>query len=122
MSGTNGNTPSDKPGEKTLTLDRERIMRMDFNALAEAEKVSGKNFLDAETWRSLSATDMRAIAWACLHVYDPSLTLDQVGHMMLMSSAEISDAVFELYMGQGAAPIDDKKEAEAPEPSLTSVG
>ena len=70
-----------RPTKKTipLELDKERHLRMDFNTLATIEEKTGKNLLQQASWKSLTATDMRAVVWAMLLWEDPELTLEQVG-------------------------------------------
>jgi hypothetical protein len=104
-----------KDAERTVTLDRERTLRMDFNALAKAEELTGKNFIDAATWRSLSIRDYRALIFACLVHEDPALTLESVGQMVTpRNERPVSDALMELYIGETAKPIDDAETAKAP--------
>lgn len=48
----------------TLALDRERELRLDFNALGKFEQVSGRSALDPATWSSPRALDIAALVWA----------------------------------------------------------
>lgn len=109
----------DKDGEKTVLIDGQpRVLRMDFNALAKAEELTGKNFVDPNTWAKLSATDYRALILGCLlsgGSYTPSLTIDQVGHFMTTKNErELGKAVFDLYISEaeGSALDDEKTEGE----------
>jgi hypothetical protein len=111
-------------GEKIVVLDRERRLRMDFNALARAEEVTGKSFLDAETWKNLKASDYRAIAWACLLDEDPSLTIEQVGRLMTTGKRDnsLSQALLELYISDGSTPVDDKATSSLPKENAGEGG
>ena len=69
----------------SITFDRERHMRLDFNALARAESITGKSALDLD---KPSATQMRALLWACLVDEDPALTIEQVGSWIHLGNLE----------------------------------
>lgn len=67
----------------TITLDRERTMRMDMNAFADFEAVTHKSFMNGSLdMASLTSDDMRALIWACLVQDDESLTQRDVGAML----------------------------------------
>ena len=66
----------------SIMLDKERHLLLDFNALAEMERVTGKSVLQEATWDDISATDIRALIWAGLLHEEPDLTLEQVGAML----------------------------------------
>ena len=65
-----------------ITLDKPRHMLLDLNAMVSFEEQTGKNMLNGSISASLSATDLRALLWACLKADDPSLTLEQVGSLI----------------------------------------
>lgn len=82
-----------------ITLDRERNMCMDLNALADFERVSGKSVmrggLDME---SLNVADIRALLWACLVKDDESLSERQVGAMLHVGNlGAVTDALTRLF-------------------------
>jgi hypothetical protein len=109
--------------ERRVTLDRERTLRLDFNAMCKAEELSGRNFMDAATWRALNARDYRALAGACLVDEDPSLTLEQVGRMMTFNrESEVSAALLELYLAQAASRSGDEEETEPARPTSAGSG
>jgi hypothetical protein len=56
----------------------EFVLRMDFNALALAEKTTGKNFLDPDLWQKMDVTTATALFWACAVQTDTKLTLGAV--------------------------------------------
>lgn len=62
-----------------VTLDKARHLKFDFNALALAEKETGKNLLQGGAWGNMSAGDIRAFLWAGLLWEDSDLTLEMVG-------------------------------------------
>lgn len=65
-----------------ITLDKVRHLKFDFNALALAEKETGKNLLKGEAWVDMNAGDIRAFLWAGLLWEDPQLTLETVGSLI----------------------------------------
>lgn len=82
------------PKQVAIALDRERHLLLDFNALCAAEELTGRNFMDEETWNTLSARDVRALLFACLKHEDPTLTLEMVGKMLgLMNAEAVSEAL-----------------------------
>jgi hypothetical protein len=61
-----------------VEVDRPRELRIDFNTICEAEKVTGLSFLQDWT-QSISAQGLRALCWASWKKQDPNLTLEQAG-------------------------------------------
>jgi hypothetical protein len=113
-------TESPKDGERAITLDRPRTLRMDFNALAKAEEMLGKDLMDPDTWKRMRASEYRALAFACLVHEDASLTLEAVGAMLTPSkAAEMVRALIELYT---AAPSTTAPEEEAEPRPTASAG
>jgi len=55
-----------------------RHLRMDFRAIAAAERVTGKNLLRPGSVATAGASEMTAILWGCLLHEEPDLTLDIV--------------------------------------------
>jgi len=108
-----------RPGVK-IVLDRARTLKLDLNAMAAFEEATGKNlFGGAFENGAMSATELRAMLWACLLHEDETLTLRQVGAWitadnMLEIKGEL-DKAFEIAVpeseGDGAAPL-----VEAPPP------
>jgi hypothetical protein len=84
-----------KPGV-TINLDKTRILKLDYNAMADFETVTGKSFFNLNLGK-LTATDMRALLWACLHSDDETLTLRQAGEILtLVTPKELSEKIVEL--------------------------
>lgn len=63
-----------------IQLDKERRLRMDFNALADFEEATGAPF--SEVTGALTITQLRALLWACLRHEDEALTVRDVGAMI----------------------------------------
>lgn len=90
--------PNDTPlpgGGIALTLDRPRILRLDFNAFCELRKATGQNPLKGEFWADFDdPLKMRATLWASLLHEDKKITLDEVGNLMAVERiAEIANAL-----------------------------
>lgn len=87
------NAPANNPvaGGVTITLDRERVMILDFNAMVLIEEQTGKSTMDPAFWASFPATakDLVVFLWAALKQDDPDLTLEQAG--ALINSANVGD-------------------------------
>lgn len=83
----------------TITLDRERTLRMDLNALADFERVSGKSVMRGGfAIETMAIADIRDLLWACLVQEDESLSARQVGAMLHPGNlSKISDALAALF-------------------------
>lgn len=88
-----------KPGVK-ISLDRERTLRFDLNAMVTFEETTGKS-LSEGLFRDgkVSSKDLRAMLWACLVHEDDALTEKQVGSWISMSNiVEIASKLNEAFM------------------------
>ena len=82
----------------TITLDRERSLRLDLNAIVEFEEAAGKRL--AEIGNHPTPRDIRILLWACLLDEDPDLTIRDVGRMVHPGSIQdITDAIGVAYGG-----------------------
>lgn len=99
-----------------VTLDRVRHLRLDFNAFATAEEITGKNYMAKGAWSEPSARDLRALLFACLKHEDAKLTLEDVGALLHAGNvAEIAAALTQVV--SGALPeSDDGEQEDAKEP------
>jgi hypothetical protein len=64
----------------TVTLDRERVLVYDLNAICSFEEATGLSVVVA--LRDLTMINIRALIWAGLLVDDPDLTLFQAGALI----------------------------------------
>lgn len=90
----------------TITLDKERTLRLDFNAIATFEQVTGKDFFswiaEMEIRQRFSVFDLRALVYGCLRAAElaigaASITLEQVGTLLGLANFEsLSDSMTEL--------------------------
>ncbi len=96
--------------EVKITLDKERTIRFDLNAMCSYEEVTGKNIF-ANALNSLSAQEVRAMLWACLISEDPDLTLEYVGSLVdLENMAQVAEKLNEAFTI--AMPDNEAKEAK----------
>lgn len=93
-----------------VVLDRTRHLLMDLNALCEAEELTGKNFMQDESWDQLSFRDVRSLAFACLKHEDPELTPEQLGRSLHPGNIEVITQALQTAMTV-AMPDAPKKEA-----------
>ena len=97
--------------------DTELLLRYDFNAIAEAESVTGTNLLLAlENLSKLSASQLRGLLYAAI-VSEPRPTLAEAGKLIRLDTiAPITFCLSEAYMrkipdrvSNGTAPAEPKR-------------
>lgn len=102
-------TPSVSPSVPTISLDRERRLVLDFNALEAIEKELGVSTLQAGFWKqflgNMSAAQLRVVLWGALLCDDtenwtkePRLTIRQVGAWL--TTANFKDAIAGIVRAQ----------------------
>lgn len=93
------------PGVK-ISLDKERTLKLDLNAMVAFEEVTGKSLMKG-TFKSKDMTprDLRVMLWACLLHEDEELTEKQVGSWVtvgnLMEVTGKLNEAFEVAMPEG---------------------
>lgn len=99
-----------KPGVK-ITLDKERTLKLDLNAMVAFEEATGKSFAEGSFARGeMSPRDLRAILWACLIHEDEALTLKQAGSWVTASNmVEVAAKLNEAF--EVALPESEGKQA-----------
>lgn len=106
--------PDDKYVE--ITLDKPRRLVLDLNAMVDFEKATNKSLMDMD--KNITATDMRALLWACLRHEEETLSLHDVGKMIHTGNMKELTAVFkELF--KKALPDKDKKRKRKTSPLAT---
>ena len=70
----------------TITLDKERTLRLTLKGMLEFEKITGKNLLKGFSVKDLSLNDNAALIFACLIHEDAELTYDAVINMVDISN------------------------------------
>ncbi len=66
----------------SITLDKERHLLMNLNAMVSFEEATGKSLFQGIDPKGMTAKDFRALLWACLLHEDESLELKDVGKMI----------------------------------------
>jgi len=102
-----------RPKTVKITLDKERSLLYDFNALAALEEEYGdiEKALDALARGSVKA--IRAVLWAGLLHEDETLTVKQVGKMLMPADiGRVGDAINEAL--RYAFPLAEGKNVENP--------
>jgi len=98
-----------RPGVK-ITLDKERTLKLDLNAMIAFEEATGKKFVDGSFGRGkMSPKDLRAMLWACLIHEDDVLTERQAGS--LVTPSNMMEVVVKLNKAFEAA-MPEKSEGE----------
>ena len=76
--------------EVPITLDKLRHLRLDINAMATFEELTGLNLLKPSVQKQLgkdmNITQFRALLYACLIHEDKTLTLEQVGSLISIAN------------------------------------
>ena len=88
-----------------VTLDKERSLRFDLNALALIEERFGVPITELETRLAKpSVRDIRTILWAGLVHEDQTLTEEQVGALVDIGSVEpITAAILDAFSASAGA-------------------
>ncbi|HEF5065822.1 hypothetical protein [Bacillus paramobilis] len=86
-------------GQATLTLDKERTLLFDLNALADVEDKLGMSM--TEIGEKMSIKVMRTLLTAGLSHEDPELTERQVGAMITMDNIKTVQDALSIAMGSG---------------------
>ncbi len=97
-----------------ITLDKERNLLLNLNAMVAFEEETGKSLLSAASLSEMGMKEIRALLWACLVHDDESLTLKQVGDMVHAGNLEeISKSIEQAF---GAAMPEPEKKGDTGDP------
>ena len=95
----------------SITLDRERNLKLDLNAMSEFEELTGKSlFTIGEALGQ--ARYIRAMLFACMKSAKEEITLDEVGELIDMDNFEYLHSRLNLLMNKSYGEqevTDDKK-------------
>lgn len=90
--------------EVKITLDKERTLKLDLNAMVAFEDATGKSLFNFKA-NNISSKDIRALLWSCLIRDDKALTLEQVGEMVTFDNmgliSEKIEEIFDASMPEG---------------------
>jgi len=108
-----------------IDLDKTRHLRYDFNALCEIEEGLGITLPELGTKLSgkIKLSDLRTVVWAGLIHEDESLSIKQVGALLVPSKlGEIAEKVSKAF--SEAFPSDEEipKNGKGPEPKKNTTG
>ena len=70
----------------SIKLDKVRHVRLDLNAMASYEEVTGKSMFKGVDLENMGAIELRALLWSCLVHEDGKLTLKQVGSFITVQN------------------------------------
>lgn len=102
-----------------VEVDRPRELRIDFNTICEAEKVTGVSFL--QDWgRVISAQGLRALCWASWKKTDPNLTLEQAGLIVGKYVHVVTEALTKAWM-QAMPDLDEGGESAEADPQTAAT-
>ena len=78
-------------------------LAFDFNAVAEAEEMTGQSLLIGVKWDKLSLRTLSAMAWASMRKAHPETTLEQVRKMIVPRTApEVASAIVVVHFDADA--------------------
>ena len=84
----------------TITLDKERHLRLALKGMLEFEKATGLNFRKGFKLEDLDLNEIATMLWACLIHEDKELTYDDVLCMVDFSNLEITMDALTDCLGQ----------------------
>jgi hypothetical protein len=84
-------------------------LRMDFNAITLAEKLTGRNLLDSEAWSNLDTGTVTSVFFACAFQTDPRLTINDVRSLGFKHSGDIVQAVRAAWKASNDTPEEDER-------------
>lgn len=106
-----------------ITLDRERHLLLDFNAIAHAEEATRRNLLSTRTLMRVDATLLTALLWGALLHEDPQLTLADVRRLVTFRNvAAVNAAVNEALRLAFSEPEEGESDADPLAPASLPAG
>jgi len=96
-----------KATELEITLDKVRHMRLDLNAMEDFEKATNKSFWSL---KDLSATETKALLWACLRHEEPTLLPGDIGKLVHVGNLTMVIGLLTQLMKE-AMPEEKKKKS-----------
>jgi hypothetical protein len=94
-----------------LTVDEvDYWLVYDFNAMAEAETLTGLNLLQCLSFQSLNATKVRGLLYAALLRLQPDTSLEDAGNLLgSTDSGVVMKAIGQAYLGSQPEPEPEVK-------------
>ena len=85
-------------------------LRMDFNAIAQAEQITGRSFLDEKMWEDMNVSAVTALFWACaVEGGDTRLTLAEVRGYSFKQLPEMVDGCRAAWRAVNELPAEDPR-------------
>lgn len=98
-----------------IQLDRERHLRLDFNAARHYKRATGKSLFDAEIWNSVDVEEVVTMVWAMLIHEDKELSVDDVGAMIHPgNSAHVFECLLKSYTANTSEATEGQPTARPP--------
>ena len=98
----------------TITLDKERSLRYDLNAMCTVEELTGESLTDL--MRKPTIKNIRAVIWAGLIHEDSAITQDDVGGMIELSELQHVIGQIHKALGTDAVPAGENPTPAQPMP------
>lgn len=89
-----------------IQLDKPRHLKLSLNAMIKFQEETGKSLKDG-TLEDVTLEDLRALLWACLLHEDKTLTLDEVGEMVDMTTIFLIEASLNAAMEAADTEVSD---------------
>lgn len=92
-------------------------LAFDFNAMAQAEAVTGLNLLQCLNFQNLNSTKVRGLLYAAMLKAQPKTTLEDAGALFNHPNSvdKLMNAVVEAYLGSQPEPEVEPKNVQQPE-------
>lgn len=82
-----------------------RALRLDFNALALYEHLTGRNMLTPQGWRGLAVGDVLTLVWVAAAQLDPGVSVQTIGAEL---TPDRVPALMEILAEWGAGETEEK--------------
>jgi hypothetical protein len=93
----------------SISLDRERLMKLDFNAMSTFEDITGETLFSIGDKMS-QARNIRAIIFACLKSAKEEITLEEVGEFIDIENLQYVNERLNLLMQKSYGKSEENEE------------
>jgi hypothetical protein len=93
----------------------EYFLCFDFNAIVQAETLTGLNLLNALDFSNVNALTLRALLYSALLKLQPNVTLDEAGMILTLGRGKVTTALVKAFTESQPEVDDDSKNVEKPE-------
>ena len=95
-----------------IELDKPRRLLLDLNAMVDFEKATGKNF--SSLGKDISASELRALLWACLRHEEELLLQSAVGAMIHAGNMAMVAKTINIMLSKGMPEKKPRKKKTSP--------